>query len=93
VAKKNTPNAAVTAGMTWEEFANQKNTRERTSRYATFVLAMKPKVVYDATATYPDIKLETLRGAIYLQARKLDRKVTALIRDDNLFIALKEAVK
>lgn len=78
--------------MTWDEFTKQKAQRSaRTSRYAEFVANMKPKMVYNATGLYPKVKTDTLRSAIYGQAKTQKRKVQGVIRDGVLYIALADA--
>ena len=80
------------ASLTWEEFTKQKSTRgTRTSRYSQFVSDMKPRIVYNASALYPKAKTDTLRSAIYSQAKRQKRKVQGIIRDGSLFIALADA--
>lgn len=79
------------ASMTFADFGKAKETRQTKSQYASFILGMRVGIVYDATGTYPHIKMDTLRGVLYKQARKLGRKISALTRDDNLYVALVEA--
>jgi hypothetical protein len=77
--------------LTWAEFTAAKAKRgTRTSKYAGFVRDMKPKTVYDASALFPKQKTDTLRSAIYGQAKSLNRKVQGIIRDGHLFVALAE---
>jgi len=78
--------------LTWEQFTSQKARRgTRVSRYATFVAEMKPKTVYNLSALYPKAKTDTLRSAVYSQAKAQKRKVTGILRDGVLFVALAEA--
>jgi hypothetical protein len=84
----------IKSDMSWTAFAKAKETRTRQSRYLPFVLAMKEKEVYDATATFPKIGTSTLRAGIYGQARKTGRKVVCLTdtTNDHLLVALREAI-
>ena len=82
---------AVRATMGWEQFAAAKQRRQRDSRYAPFILALTPRAVYDASATFPGMKADTLRTAVYGQARKLHRKITVQIIDGKTLVALIEA--
>ena len=86
---KATPAKPVEAAMDWDTFAKQKTTRQRQSSYAPFILGLAPRKVYDASATFPNTKTETLRGAIYLQARRLGRHVSILSdpKTDHLLVA------
>lgn len=78
--------------MSWEDFANRKKKTARTSRYAAFVLALKPRQPQDASAAFPKItKSDTLRSAIYNQAKRLGRKITCVIEQDHVIVALIEA--
>jgi hypothetical protein len=79
------------ATMTFAEFASAKRRTQRVNRYQPFILGMKTQAVYDATATYPKIKTDTLRSALYTQAKKLDRRIAVLIRDEKVFVTLIEA--
>jgi hypothetical protein len=80
-----------TAAMTWDQFAEAKKRTQRDSIYGPFILGMKIKTVYDASATFPKVKkAETLRSAVYGQAKKLGRKVSVLIQDGKVFVALTE---
>lgn len=77
--------------LTYEQFAAAKAKRgTRVSKYAEFVTAMKPKTVYDASAAFPKAKTDTLRSAIYGQAKTQKRKVGGILRDGHLFVALAE---
>jgi hypothetical protein len=82
---------AKIATMTWEQFAEARKRTSRINRYQPFVLGMRIKVVYDATGTFPKIKPDTLRSALYGQAKKLGRKIAVLIRDDKVYVTLLEA--
>lgn len=79
--------------MTWEQFASRKKKTARTSRYQAFVLGLKPKHVADATAAFPAItNTDTLRSALYNQAKRVNRKITCVIEQDHVLVALIEAV-
>lgn len=81
----------VKAPLTWDQFTAAKAQRgTRTSKYAQFVREMKPKTVYDASAMFPKSKTDTLRSAIYGQAKTQKRKVQGIIRDGHLFVGLAE---
>lgn len=77
--------------LTWDQFTAAKAKRgTRTSKYAQFVTDMKSKTVYDASAAFPKAKTDTLRSAIYGQAKTQKRKVTGILRDGHLFVGLAE---
>lgn len=75
--------------MTFADFQKEKGRKgTRKSKYADFVANMKPQTVYDATALFPTAKTDTLGSAIYGQAKTQGRKVSAIIRDGHLLVAL-----
>lgn len=77
--------------LTWDQFTAAKASRgTRTSKYAQFVTDMKPKTVYDASALFPKAKTDTLRSAIYGQAKRQKRKVQGILREGRLLVGLAE---
>jgi hypothetical protein len=82
---------AIPSVVTWDQFAKLKQRKARTSLYMPFVLAMKIKTVYDATASFPKVDAAKIRNGLYGQARKTGRKVVFAVEDGKLLVALKEA--
>jgi hypothetical protein len=79
------------AALSFADFKKAKENKTRDSSYAPFILGMKPGVVYDASGTFPTAKSDSVRGALYKQARKLGKRVSALTRDGHLYLALAES--